>query len=392
MIGSAANATSSHGETKAREPSASIGYDFSLSARSRGERVGARWVAPIQLRGRVHLTLPVVGATGPLHLPPTGEEGTSPAFSLSIISRRSISPPPVGREGGVQRQQGEVRRTISAMEAEAPAECRRDRSEPFAVTPEPLGISFADALDAADHDLIPLLYTFKTHAPVEWQVFLRRVDDLQQMALQPRRGETGDCAVDRFGRRQEIPDEYELCRARQRLEGGQAGTIGLIAADQLGDPRQCNPSADRGHAAAEHGEALAAANEEARQRKEKQLGTVALVWPLGARHVIGRSVIHRRRGVPPQPYALRRLPFGFADIKPLRLGTLAPVDAGRRVARFILAELPEGLPLADAPASVHALSDGDGNPLGRDEERRQHGRGLLRPVAQPGGACRESAR
>src|ERR1700751_503698 len=163
MIGSAANATSSHGETKAREPSASTNYDLPLSARLRGERVGVRWVAPIQVRGRVRLTLPVAGATGPLQPPPTGGESTSSAFSLSIISRRSVSPPPVGRKGGVQRQQGEVRRAISAMEAEAPAECRRDRSEPFAVTPEPFGISFADALDAADHDLIPLLYTFKTH-------------------------------------------------------------------------------------------------------------------------------------------------------------------------------------------------------------------------------------
>ena len=41
--------------------------------------------------------------------------------------------------------------------------------------------------------------------------------------------------------------------------------------------------------------------------------------------------------------------------------------------------------MADAPAAVHALSDGDGNPLGRDEQRRQHRRGLLRPVAQRGG-------
>jgi hypothetical protein len=30
MIGNAANAASSHGETNAREPSASIGYDLSL--------------------------------------------------------------------------------------------------------------------------------------------------------------------------------------------------------------------------------------------------------------------------------------------------------------------------------------------------------------------------
>src|SRR6202030_1153624 len=171
--------------------------------------------------------------------------------------------------------------------------------------PEPLGISIADALDAADHDLVALLDTFKTHTPVEWQVFLRRVDYMQQMALEPRRGETGDCAFDGIRRRQEIPDEYELCRARQRLEGGQAGTIGLIAADQLGDPRQCNPSADRGHAAAEHGEALAAANEEARQRNEKQLGTVALGGPLAAGHETRRGVAHRAGGAPPQPHALR---------------------------------------------------------------------------------------
>src|SRR6202043_3827156 len=51
----------------------------------------------------------------------------------------------------------------------------------------------------------------------------------------------------------------------------------------------------------------------------------------------------------------------------------------------VLAELPEGLALADTPASVPPLSDGDGNPLGCDEKRRQDGRGLLRPVAQRGG-------
>jgi len=40
---------------------------------------------------------------------------------------------------------------------------------------------------------------------------------------------------------------------------------------------------------------------------------------------------------------------------------------------------------------VHPLSDGDGDPLGRDEERRQRRRGLFRPVAQCGG-CRFAAR
>src|ERR1700759_1860669 len=115
-----------------------------------------------------------------------------------------------------------MRRTIGAMETEAPAERGGDRSQPLAVTPEPLEISIADILDAADYDLVALLHTFKAHATVEWQVVLRRIADLQQMALQPRRGKAGDCAVDGVSRRQEIPDEHQLRRTRQRLEGRKA--------------------------------------------------------------------------------------------------------------------------------------------------------------------------
>jgi hypothetical protein len=51
------------------------------------------------------------------------------------------------------------------------------------------------------------------------------------MAFEPGRGKPGDCAVHGIWRRQEIPDEYELRRARYRLEGGKAGSIELVAAD-----------------------------------------------------------------------------------------------------------------------------------------------------------------
>src|SRR5438067_2908010 len=133
------------------------------------------------------------------------------------------SPPTVSGERGVERQQGEVRRTIGAVEAEAPAEGCGDRGEALAMTAETVGISLADAFDAADHDLVALLDTFKAHTPIERQVFLRGVDDLQQMALEPRRRKAGDCTVDRIGRRQEIADEDQLRRARQRLESREAG-------------------------------------------------------------------------------------------------------------------------------------------------------------------------
>src|SRR5260370_31554119 len=75
------------------------------------------------------------------------------------------SPPPVGRQRGIERQQGEVRRTIGAVEAEGPAEGSGDREEPLAMMPEPLGISFADPLDPPDHSRAPLPEPSKAHAP-----------------------------------------------------------------------------------------------------------------------------------------------------------------------------------------------------------------------------------
>ena len=202
--------------------------------------------------------------------------------------------------------------------------------------------------------------------------------------LSPARGKAGDGGIDRVERRQEVADQDELAGARQRLEGRQAVRLVGIAADQLGDPRQRDAAVHRRDAAAEQGQPLAAADEEARQRDQQQLGAVAFRRPLRAGEYIRRAVIHRGRGIAPQPDALRRFPFGFADIEPLRLGALAPIDARGRVAGLVLAELPEGLALADPAAAVHPLRDGHGDPLGGDQKRRQNGGGLLGPIAQSG--------
>ena len=51
------------------------------------------------------------------------------------------------------------------------------------------------------------------------------------------------------------------------------------------------------------------------------------------------------------------------------------------VARLVGPELPEGLADADPPPAVHALRHGRGDPLGRDQQRRQAVGQLLGPLA-----------
>ncbi len=207
------------------------------------------------------------------------------------------------------------------------------------------------------------------------------------MALEPGCGKAGDGGIDGIERRQKIPDQNELGGARQRLKGRKAFRLWQVAADQFGNPRQRNAPAHRRNAAAEQGQALPTADEQAGERDQKQFGPVALCRPLGTGDVIRRGVLHRSRGVPPQPHALRGFPLGLADIEPLRFGALAPVDARRRVARFVLAELPECLALADTPTAVHALCHSDRDALRSNKKRRKDGGGLFCAVAQRAGRC-----
>ena len=174
----------------------------------------------------------------------------------------------------------------------------------------------------------------EANAAVERQLLLGRVGDLQQMALEPGAGETRrQRALIALERRQEIADQNKLPGARQRLEGRQAVRCGGLAR-RARSAATSRVSATRPVIGAiplpSKVSALAAAHQEARQRDEDQFGAVAFGRPSRAGDITGRGVVHRRRGVAPQPYALRRLPFGLADIKPLRLGAFAPIDARRR--------------------------------------------------------------
>ena len=206
-------------------------------------------------------------------------------------------------------------------------------------------------------------------------------------------------ALNALERRQKIADQHQLPGARQRLESRQSA-FGVaspgrrsISCDQ---PAQRDAAGHRRDAAAEQRQPLAAAHQQARQRHQDQFGPVALGRPVAAGDIPGRAVIHRGGRIAPQPYALRRLPFGFADIEALRLGAFAPVDAGGGVARLVLAELPECLALPDPAAAVHALRHGRGDPLGGDQQRRQRARRSARrgraAAPPPDGAAPESRR
>ena len=136
------------------------------------------------------------------------------------------------------------------MRAKAPTDRRGDRSKTIAMSPEPIRIGIADAFDPADNDLFAVLHTLEADSPIEGQIFLRRICYLQQVAFEPGGGKAGDRCIDRVERRQEVANQDELARARQRLEGGQAVRFRRLATDQLGNPRQRDVPVHRRDAAA----------------------------------------------------------------------------------------------------------------------------------------------
>jgi len=119
-------------------------------------------------------------------------------------------------------------RPIGTVRGKAPADRAHDRSQPVAMRGEPLGILLAHGLDPADQDFIALLDPLEAHAAVERQGFLRRIENLQEMAVQTGGGEAGDGLMDRLEGREQIAYQHDLRMARQRLEGGQARGGALV--------------------------------------------------------------------------------------------------------------------------------------------------------------------
>src|SRR5205814_10642096 len=254
-----------------------------------------------------------------------------------------------------------------------------DRRQPVAMPLETLPVILAHGLDPADDQLLALLYPLEADAAGKRQFLLGRSDGLQQMTLEPGTGELRNGRMNRFERRQKIAYQYQLAGPPQRLEDRQPPSCRrrILMLDQLHEPAQRDTAAHRRDTAAEQRQPLATAHQETRERDQDQLGAVAFRRPTGIGDIPGRAVIHRGRGVSPQPDALRCLPFCLTDVKALRFGALAPIDTSCGIARLILPELPEGLALPDPTSAMHPLRHGCYDPLGRNQQRRQNGGRLL---------------
>src|SRR6516165_8058700 len=128
-----------------------------------------------------------------------------------------------------------MRGPIGTVKPKAPADRSGDRRKPIAVALIAVGVIAADALDPADDDLVTLFHAGETNSSIERQIFLGRIGDLQQVALEPSCGKMRYGGIDRLERRQKVADQHELACPRQRLEVRQASCPG-IAADHLDYP------------------------------------------------------------------------------------------------------------------------------------------------------------
>ena len=146
----------------------------------------------------------------------------------------------------------------------------------------------------------------------------------------------------------------------------------LMGEDRLGDARRRLAAGGRLRQA-EHGDALAAAHQQLGGGQHQQHRAVAL----GRRGEMTAEV-HRLREIGPQPHGMRRFPLALAHVEMVGARRAAPVDLAQRVARLELAELPERLAGAGAPASVQAVRHRLGDALRVDEDFRQAVREAVR--------------
>src|SRR5215475_14294653 len=104
------------------------------------------------------------------------------------------------------------------MRSEGPAESRAYCGKTCLVIVKASGIGVTNAFDTADDHLVMLFDSGETNTAVERQIFFGGVDDVQDMAPKPGRGEPRKRRVDGIERRQKVTDQNQHSGARQRLE------------------------------------------------------------------------------------------------------------------------------------------------------------------------------
>ena len=284
----------------------------------------------------------------------------------------SGAPAGVGQLGaGETRPQGEQRlrrRSVGAVQGEAPAARHASRAHRLAMRGEPREIGIAQALGARRAQSFRPRGGEKLGMAFEREGLLDRVGDHQRLTLGAARGESADRLFHRRRIGEEIADQRRLGSRLERGRRRQAcgdGAAPLLGRHGFSEAFDDVASGERRRQADQPG-ALAAAHRQISQRERQHRGAV----DLGAGRK-RRGVGHRRRAIEPDPDRMRGLPFALAHERAVLARRAAPVDPRRRLAGDEGAKLPEGFAWPRLASAMHAMQQRMGDLARRDDEARQ---------------------
>ena len=308
-----------------------------------------------------------------------------PAFGLpAIVAGQAL-------QAHGERQQRLGRRPVGVMHQERPADPACRSGDLGAMRGELLLVGRPQGLDAIGDPALAVFRPAELHAPLVGQRLFGRIEDLDQMAVDPAFRQLGDALGDGLRRIEEIAEQQcgreaaEPGRRRQaRLQGRSLVRASASAMRALA------LRLASGGVTPIRAMRSPAAHQQLGEGQRQHHGAVALG---GLRQMTAEQ--HRRRYVRPEPEGVRRLPFALAHVEMVGTRRAPPVDDGGRVARLVeLAELPEGLagarPTAAVDAVRHRIGDAQGleqqigQPVGKSLSfalEREHARraGLARP-------------
>ena len=256
------------------------------------------------------------------------------------------------------------------MQMHGPVGRAGEALQAFALRGKSRAVGSANRFDATDRMLAFGFEAFELHVPLERQVFLGRIEHLHDVAAHPGARVMTNHRFDPVERIEPVRHQHHGAvrgqRHHRRQAGRRAALVERLFQPGLGDAAHRDASGDRSHAGAQHGDALAGIGQQARERQRDHLAADCLgVEPAK------RGVVHRGRGIAPQPDAGRGFPFGLAHEQMPAARALAPVDPAGAVAVAVGPVLPEGVALADPTPAVHALDHGRRDAVGRHHQRRQ---------------------
>src|SRR5690348_5592742 len=212
-------------------------------------------------------------------------------------------------------------------------------------------VIIAPSFGATRGDAASALWLDKLDPPRIWKTFLRRIDNLDDVAMGTGGGKLGDRIAHLADRNPQVRQQYDFRQRRWRKRRRQTGAFGGIVEDRLS--HFFNDVSARGRP-------RKAGNADPFATLHKDFGQCEGHHERALKLIVLRErgiESHRGRTVRPDPYRVRCLPFPLAHIQMIVTRRSPPVDILSRLARHEAAVLPEVLARPGAPPSVQSVND-----------------------------------